>query len=285
MNGRSLQSVSVWFDHLSKDEGAFTEGLEWACRLNLPLRVVLSPQNLAADSKTSQQTSPKPPADPDKMKRWQAACALRGITMDLTFSGNAEMGISQYLRPYSLCVLEEDRGDWARQKLLAQSRWAKDILVLLTPPVCKPLKRVLILYHHCKPNAYFLESATKFCQALDIHPILLTVAASDKETMLKQSFAERACAAIPWRVDFDSVVSQDTEAAVQRIAGWRNCDHVIFQHVGHNFNNSLWSRDDGDIFAPLRNQSRSLAVVAFPEPLALDLAPLMRDNPLEAFKN
>jgi hypothetical protein len=47
MKTRSLDHLSVWLDTLSSNDGAFPQAMDWAYRLSLPLRVVVTSERVA----------------------------------------------------------------------------------------------------------------------------------------------------------------------------------------------------------------------------------------------
>src|SRR5207244_5348350 len=97
-----------------------------------------------------------------KIRSWGMACAQRGVTMETSvWVGETDVGIDQFLRPWGLCVLEEARSDPVQEKLLARSARNPDVLLLLTPPIYRPMARVLIALHHQNPDPAFLQAAAR----------------------------------------------------------------------------------------------------------------------------
>jgi len=287
MQRQPLRHVSLWLDELSVGDGAFLQALDWACRLGLPLRVVATTAGnglIQRDSAHDSDLGDRERAPLlEKIKTWGIACSRRGIAMETIFwQGKTEVGIEQFLRPGGLCVFEEERSDPLREKLLAGSLANGKVLLLLTPPNSLPMKRVLILYHHQNPSAFFMESAARLCQLLGVQPLILTMASSEQEALLKQSFAEGVCSSLRLQADFDSVVAFDLRSAVDRVAAWRNCSHVFFERPRNILTISLWQRLRGDIFTELRSLSNSLTLLALPEALALEVPSAMRgDHPIQ----
>jgi hypothetical protein len=289
METRSLHHVSVWLDDLSpSDEGAFTEALEWAWRLSLPFRAVVRSTRLANhDPGRHVQAHGNHESTPivEKVKKWGIACGQRGVTMETSFwVGETDVGIDQFLRPWGLCVFEENRSDPVREKLLARSTRNAEVLLLLTPPVYKPMTRFLIIQHHENPNPSFLQTAARLCLALEVQPLVLTMASSERQARLKESFAEGVCSSLRVQANFDSVVAFDFRTAVERVAAWRNCSHVIVERPR---NVSLWQRLRvdvfwqhlrGDVFSELRGLSSSVALLGLPESAALEVPDKMRHN-------
>src|SRR5260370_40078187 len=109
MEARSLQHVSVWLDGGSVDESVFHQAMDWAFRLHLPRRAVVT-------SRRSQV------AVVEKMKGWGSARAQRGIVLEMFLSlEGGEPAMEQFLRSHGLCVFVEDRSSRPQQELLMRS--------------------------------------------------------------------------------------------------------------------------------------------------------------------
>jgi hypothetical protein len=187
-----------------------------------------------------------------------------------TWLKTPDAAINQFLRPGGLCALESNRTNPARASLLARLPYAPEIPVLLTPGSHKPMSRVLILQDHNDPSAGFLESAARLCQGLEIQPLILTLASSEEDALLKQRFTEEVCARLGLPADFDAAVSFNVYAAVDHAARWRNCSHVFFERTTRTKGLPLWRRPL-DVFSQWCGVSDSLAFLFLPEGLALDL--------------
>jgi hypothetical protein len=290
----SFSHVSVWLDDHSSEKGALAQSLDWAARLRLPLRVVVTSTrfaNHAADQDWQANGAVHDDRESapivEKIKTWGSLCAQRGVIMETSFwAGETKVGIDQFLRPWSLCVFEDNRSDPVREKLLARCTGIPEVSLLLAPPTYRPMTRVLILYHHQNPSAYFLETAAGLCQALEVQPLILTVASSERDAGIKQSFAQGVCSSLHLQADFDSVVAFDVRSATLRVAAWRSCSHVLFERPK---NVSLWQRlrDDinwkwlrSDIFSELSGLSESLTFLALSEEIKLDMPRAMGGNRL-----
>jgi hypothetical protein len=284
MQYASLHHVSVWLDDLSS-AGALTPAMDWARRLGLPLRVLASGRfgnhgpGRGKPANDSAQKDREPAPVNEKIEIWRLACAQRGIIMETSlWVGEPEVGINQFLRPGSLCVLAENRSDPVREKLLARSARNPEVLLLLTPAIYKPMTRVLVLHDRHDPSACFLETAARLCQALEVQPLILSLASSEREALLKQRFAEEVCSTLHLPADFDAVVDVDRPAAVHRIAAWRNCSHAIFERPNPGVGKSLWRSRRRDIFWDLRGVSDALTLLALTAGLALDFPHRRRDH-------
>jgi hypothetical protein len=192
-----------------------------------------------------------------------------GLPLRVTEAAIAEAAIDEFLRPGGLCVVDGHRGNAVREALLARLASAPDTPVLLTPARHQPLSRVLIVHDPQDAGAGFLESAARLCQALEIPPLILTVAASEQEALFKQGCAEDVCARLGMQADFDAAVSFDVRAAVDRAAQWRHCSHVFFERTNRTPRIPLWRRAR-DVFSQWRGVSDTLALLALPASLVLD---------------
>jgi hypothetical protein len=253
----ALNQVDVWLDDFSNGEGALLEAMDWACRLGLPLRVI---------ARSARVGGPAPVVE--RISAWGAACAQRGIAMETLFWAEEEMGFDQLSRSGSLCVFEDVAADPVRDKLLARSTRDPEVPVLVAARVHRPMNRVLVVCHDHQANPTFLESAARLCRALNVPPLILTVASSDRQARRGQSFAEDVCASLRLQADFDSVAGLDYRSAAKRVAAWRHCSHVIVERPRCA---SLWQRLGGDAFSELRSLSGSLAVLGLPGSVTLEV--------------
>jgi hypothetical protein len=272
--------VSVWLDDLSSD-GTFAEALEWASRLGLPLRAVVTP------AQSPNHELHPPPVTPvvEKVKKWGNICAQRGVAMETSFcAGGIEAGIEQFLRPWGVCVFEENRSDPVREKLVTRCTRNEKVLSLLAPPAHRAMTRILILQHQQNPSSSFLQSAVRLCLGLEVQPLILTMASSERQARLGQSFAAGVCSSLRVQANFDSLVAFDFRGAVKQIAAWRNCSHVIVERANDVSlwqrlrGNGLWQHLQGDVFSELRSLAPSFALVGLPESLALEVPRRMQDN-------
>jgi hypothetical protein len=270
MQARSLQNVSVWLDGGSVDESVFPHAMDWAFRLHLPLRAVVT---------AGRNQAPVV----EKMKGWGSACAQRGVDLEMSLSlEGGEPAMEQFLRPYGLCVFVEDPSSQLQQELLMRSAHKPDNAVLMCAPISVPMTRIMVLCHQSSPNATYLENVARLCQALEIQPIILIVANTEREAHLRQGYAEGVCNSFGLLADCDLVVGCDLRSAVSRVANWRSCSHLIIdrQNAG-----SWWQRMNGDLLEQLRRRSDSLSILALPESVALDIPASIRRKQLSLAKN
>jgi hypothetical protein len=193
-----------------------------------------------------------------------------GLPLRVTEAAITEAAIDDFLRPGGLCVVDEQRGNALRETLQRRLASAPDIPVLLTPARHQPLSRVVIVHDPQDAGADFLESAARLCQALESQPLILTLASSEREALVKQSRAEDVWAGLGLPADFDAAVSFNVHAAVDRAARWRHCSHVFFERTSRAQGISRWRRRSRDVFSQWRGVSDTLALLALPAGLTLD---------------
>jgi hypothetical protein len=289
MQPRPLQHVSVWLEDNPSDERVFPQALDWAFRLSLPLRAVVTSSRFHTHS-TNQNSpvfSPKetnrcPGPVVEKMKAWGIACTQRGVALELfMWIGDGDAGMNQFLRPYGLCVFAE-ASSATQQDLLGRSARSRENAVLLCSPNCTPMTRILVVYDHVAPNAAYLESVARLCQALEVYPVILIVAKTEREANLGRGYAEGICNFFRLQADFDFVFGCDLRSAVKRVALWRSCSHVIIERQNAV---SWWQRRNGDLLDQLRRLSESLTILALPEAVAFDVPHKIRGCSLKMLRN
>ncbi len=271
MPTRSLDHVSVRLNGSSTDERVFPQAMDWAFRLNLPLRAFLT--NSRTDSHPDERQHRH---IVEKMEPWVEACAQRGIVLGMCLSlevGNEAM--DQFLSPHGLCLFVENASSPIERELLLRSARNREIAVLMCPPMCVPMTRFMVLHYQTNPNAVYLESAARLCKALEIHPIILVVADTEREADLQQGYAEAVCKSLRLQADFDLVLGSDLRSAVGRVASWRNCSHLIIERRTAP---SWWHFTSGDLLEHLRGLSESVSILALPESATIDTPMPIRGN-------
>jgi hypothetical protein len=257
-----IQHVSVWIDERSQAEGALSEATRWAGSLGVPLRAVLR----ASENHV------------------QVRSTAHDIPVETVYwTGDLDNGVRQCVRPSSLCVFDEDQSDTNRQRLLEEALRGTDIWILLTPPVARPMKRILIVNNETDTDSSYIEVVARLCQALKVEPLILTLAHSEEAANARQSFAAGVCACLRLQADLDAVVAGDLASAVERVAAWRECSHVIFPRSRKNGGTSLWHRGRSDTFSQLRHLANSLTLLAVPEN-SVGLAPTRTETSLRHFE-
>jgi hypothetical protein len=258
----------VWLEDGPTDVNTFPQALEWAFRLSLPLRAVIrSPRLPGAGLEGIPSQGDVPVVE--KMKAWGLTSSQRGVALEMfMWLGDGPTGMNQFLRPNGLCVVGEDPRAPALKELLCRSSRGHENAALLCAANSLALARILILYDQTKPNAAFLESAARFAHVLEVPPVILIVAKTEREAHQRRSYAEGVCSSLRVAADFDFVVGCDPRSAVRRVAQWRSCSHLI---VEREIAASWWgcaSRRGQD---HLRELTDSLTVLALPESIVLDV--------------
>jgi hypothetical protein len=285
MESHSLEHVSVWLEGGQAEGRAFSQALDWAYRLGLPLRAVVTSQRFCGRSTNGAETldqhngvDKSHELGVTKMKAWGTACAERGVTLEMLLRlSDGDAGMKHFLRPHGLCVCPDDPSSVRQEELLRRSIGSLENAVLLCGRACRPITRVLVLYDQPEPNPACLENVANICQALEIHPIILIVAKSESEARLRQGYAGGVCNSFRLLADFDFVVGSDLRSAVGRVASWRNCSHLIIEH---RISASWWNRSATvgvDLFRGLLD---SLSLLALPSAIEFDLPHRIRcDGP------
>jgi hypothetical protein len=286
MKPHSLEHVSVWLEDGLPNEKVLPQALDWACRLNLPLHAVVASRRNVGSTHRATPIVPHAGMDQgltpitEKMNAWEIACNQCGVALEMfLWLDDIDVGMNQFMRPHGLCVCVD--ATCARtQELLHRSAASHENAVLLCAQSCRPISRILVLYDQRNPNAAFLESVARFCQALEIHPIVLIVANSEREAHLRQRYAEGVCNAFRLLADFDFVVGFDVRAAVGRVASWRNCTHLIMER---RIAVSEQQRSQDSVFEGFRGLADSLSLLALPESIVLDVPHTFRKETMSLF--
>lgn len=251
MHDWTLQHVSVWLEDASSNESAFNHALEWAFRLNLPLRVAAITQ---------------PPVS-DRIKSWGEKCALRGVALETHLTTARTQGaVEHFLKPHGLCVFSDSADAHTEQDLLQRSARIPTLCQLLSAGATAPIGRVLILCRDTDLCVKYLESAARICQALETTPIILILAKTEYDAELKHEYAEGIFNASRMLVDVDFVIDREPRQAVSRIASWRRCSHVIVPRAADTLDSQV------------RELSATVSVLTVPINLSLDLPGRIRSG-------
>jgi hypothetical protein len=264
MELRPLEHVAVWLDDSGADARVFPQALDWAFRLNLPLRAVVTSPRLNTDSARPERSN-LPIAH--KTKAWEQACTQCGVPLEMfIWLGDGTAAMKRFLRPNGLCVCA-DRSDGAQEDLLRQITGGHENAILLCAPECQPLTRILVLCDQAELDTTYLESVARLCQAVEMDPIILIVARTAREGQRRRGYAECVCNSFRLAADFDLVVGCDIRSAVSRVATWRSCSHLI---VERRASASWWQRAAGPGLDELRGLTDSLSVLALPAAMVLE---------------
>jgi hypothetical protein len=236
MQLRPLQHVSVWVQDCAPDDKVFGQALEWAYRLNLPLRAIVAAAQIRPGS-SSQDRGGNIVDERDRhcgtlvgqMKRWGDACLQSGVVLEsFMWPEQDDAAIDQFFRPCGLSVFA-DASSEVGKALWHQPSIGRENALLLCSPDCVSITRVLVLYDQSSHGPAYLESVAHLCRCLNTCPIFLIVAKTEREARLRQEHVEGFCSRFRLLADHDFVVRCDVGAAVSKVSSWRSCSHVIVE--------------------------------------------------------
>jgi hypothetical protein len=224
MHSCTLQQVAIWLEDAATNEAAFAHAVEWAARLNLPLRVfaVIEPRHFSVSS----------PRLIDRLKSWAKECDRRGVALEShLFIEPTQEAVEQYLRENSLCVFSERSESTLEEDLLRRSLHLPLVCQLFGAATFAPITRLLILCRDEELRVQFLESAARLCYALGITPLILILARSECDAELKHEYVQGVFHAQRMFADVDFVIDRDPGLAVRRMISWRGCSHLVVPSV------------------------------------------------------
>jgi hypothetical protein len=167
--------------------------------------------------------------------------------------------VDQFLRADGLCVVPGSSMTAIAQDLAAPMSRMPNICQLLCSSAVTPIERILVLCRDVDLKEHYIESAAKICHTLDTTPVILILAGSEYDAELKREYAEGVFHSRRMAADVDMVVDRDPIKAVERVASWRRCSHVIMpgnteclEHVA-------------------RDMSRSASVLTIPRSAVLEM--------------
>ncbi len=280
---RLLEYVSIWIDgHGRSVARSLPHAMEWASRLGLPLRIVVTTERCAGgptgrtaclDAPVHGIASalPSGPSLTEAMRSWTAACTDRGIVceMQLWVSGPG-VGVAPLLRPGGLCVLADRQyGRFCGEALPNRDRLLA-MPLLICPPTEARVQRLVVLHEHLNPHAAYLETAVHLCQALHTRPFLVSVARTARDAALKRSFAEGVCASMGLAADCEAVFGPDPFGALRQLLDQRQCSHLVVEHAAVTAAQPPL-KEDG--LAPWRGLGDARCILAVPETPLLNVAP------------
>lgn len=237
-----FQQLTVLVDSLAPDGGAFAQTLDWAVRLRLPVRGMLSRgEGLTREPACAAACS-------RRQLEWQAAvlpennAGLRTKSDDLLVFGQA---------------LSEER-----KRGLLHGAWGKDMPpMLVCPDRGSAISRVLLVDRAGQAEAGYLDAAIEICRRLHAAPVILTLARTERAVRRCQRQTQAELARLGADAELDAAIGAEIRQAVASVARWRRCHLVIADHPG-NLPWWRWSRNqfvDG-----LLEVARSLAFLALP---------------------
>jgi K+-sensing histidine kinase KdpD len=94
-----------------------------------------------------------------------------------------------------------------------------------------PLTRILLLNETKRRQVGYLRAAADLCRRLEVKPVVLTIARSERQAHLQEQDAREALTGHGLSCDFDFVVGSEVKAAVAGVARWRRCQLVIMDRA------------------------------------------------------
>jgi hypothetical protein len=271
MHPLAIQNVSLWLDDRFSQDIAFGQAICWAECLDLPIRVVAkwwkksggAAPWLSGDRRGFRQPTVEPAKLAEIHRKWASACGQAGVSVQtVLWQGDSEVGIDHFLSPSSLCVVETYGGQRFPQVLLQRSLRNKRTPLLLCGRTCRSLTRPLVLFEYMDPANAFLQNVAQLCVALHANPLVLAVSHQEREAQFRLAYAEGFFASQRVAADFDAMVGCDIPTAINRVALWRDCSHVILERQRPS---SGWFQLRGDLLDRLSGASDRLSILALPE--------------------
>jgi hypothetical protein len=256
MDAVTLMQISVCLAGNSALQwSVFTQSLDWASRFQVPLKIVIAPDQIMASLK--------------RVDVWSAACAERGVVMETNIGrGEIQSDLKHHLQPHSLCVL-----DYTQAHLLRQDRLPESMACYL---VCAPNRvqtlSMLVLCHQERPCLGYLRTVAKFCQALETRPVILSAARTEQAAQIMQRYIQSVLESLELDADFDWIAGSDLRDCVGHAVSWLDCTHLVVERQAAG---STASDEDRDVFDLVRGFSDSLNILVLPEGVAFDVASRM----------
>jgi hypothetical protein len=263
MDTLAVRNVSVWLDGVATWRDTFAHGVEWASRLQLPLRAIVAGPGREGHAAWPQEAV-RGNVAAEQIQSCARVCAEKGVPWDgLWWRDPAGAGLEQILRPSELCVLGNALPLELKAQLLRHASGSARSPLLVCSPSWRPVSRILMVHQRRDPGSRFLNAAADVCHAFGVMPAVLTVARTEGEARRRQGFAEEALAGLGVAADFDLVSGCDVRTAVKWIAPWRHCSHVLLERPSAR---PWWRRLRGDTPEQLLGLSDSLTLLTLPEP-------------------
>jgi len=276
MFASAIRQVSVWLDERAPRQGAFCEALEWASRLHLPLQaVVLSDEQLRQLRGRSRpfaageaRISSVGEASTELLSACETLCDRRGVSWGYNlWQGPISRVVSEFLHPTALSVFSSALADGVKDELLRQWLHGAAFPVLVCPPTCQPISRVLVVNQSSNSAQRFLDSVAGLCHALDVSPVVLTVARNEREAEVRQDAARQVWENRGIAADFDLLIGCDVRVAVASVTRWRRCTHVF---VERRQAPPWWRWLRGDTLWRLQRLTDSFRVLAIPADMGVE---------------
>lgn len=245
MDPLTIRHVSVWLDELAPHAGAFAQALDWAARLGVPLQAVIPPAR--RDNATMA-----------RVEACAAACAGRGTVWE----GAAEAGTDHVGRPLAMCAFGTTLPTHWRETWLHQSRRHDPTALLFCPDNARPIDRPLVLCRPADGGDVYLSLTARLCVALGVTPLVLVLAASEREAADRQQQVGAIFAAQRGTADYDAVIGGDPWTAAGCVARWRDCSHVFVEREPATASWRRWFR--GELLDQLHRLTGARPILAVP---------------------
>src|SRR5207248_8571615 len=103
-----------------------------------------------------------------------------------------QLAMEQFLGSDELCIFGDALPSKVKTCLLRRSLQTACANILVCPRAWQPVVRVLIVHERRDADNPFLEGAARLCEALHATPVVLTVARSQTEALVRERRARAA---------------------------------------------------------------------------------------------
>jgi hypothetical protein len=229
MDTFDLPHISLWLDNLAPRRGAFVHALEWAARLNIPIRAIapeIGARFCAEQPKVPNSMTCVVPEE--TIEACAVACYRRRVPWSLMrWTGPIENGLKELLNPEDICVVSNAVDPALKDIFFSLSLSRIHTNLLMCSKNCEPMSRILVLNQTSDVPYHFLQLAAQLCRRLQATPLVLTVAYSESLVRASQHQAEDIFGSEQVPATFDFVVSSDVANSVALIARLRKCTHLF----------------------------------------------------------
>jgi len=241
MQPTEIRSLTVCLDQSAPLQGAFVHAIEWAKRLNLPVRAISFPHEAyttgqdyhTGNGKLHTRRITEESHSPDIMISCSESCRNQGIVCDhFVCKEPIADGVKEFLKDTDLLVLDSSATPELK-KLVFQNINRNQTSVLYCPQPWEPVSRVLVVNQPGDYSVYFLKTIGCICREFRVTPFLLTIARSEVTAMINQSVAEDllSCQGVPAKCGF--YVGDHVSKFISYVAQLRHCSHVFIEQKNH----------------------------------------------------
>ncbi len=192
--------------------------------------------------------------------RGAASCARANVRWQMSFWDGSVTGLRELARPTDLLALGQTLQPLLKKELLRAARRPGFPPMLVCSPTAPRASRALVVDQGGSDGRSFLTGAVGLCRRLQAHPIVLTVARSERAARSRQQVVRDVVAAGGLDADFDFLVGADVCTAVTQVAHWRRCPLVILERRGRT---PWWRRTPGT--SALAAGAEPFSVLTLPE--------------------